>query len=124
MERRRAIDTDAFSAILKSESRSGDRGRTHYGEGAAYLCVVMLIGASTQLLHVGIVLLVVGGFAIILGMRAAIARAAGKSIEDGLDARAEERRMAPLYKFVSSSFTALGVLLLGVGLLVLIASIF
>jgi hypothetical protein len=70
MERRRAIDTDAFSAILKSESRSGDRGRTHYGEGAAYLCVVMLVGASTQLLHVGIVLLVVGGFAIILQMRA------------------------------------------------------
>jgi hypothetical protein len=84
----------------------------------------MLVGASTQLLHAGIVLLVVGGFATILGMRAAIARAAAKSVEDGLDARAEERRLAPLYKFVSSSFTALGVLLLAVGALVLIASIF
>jgi hypothetical protein len=84
----------------------------------------MLVGASTQLVHAGIVLMVVGGFAIILGMRATIARAAGKSIEDGLDARAEERRMAPLYKFVSSSFTALGVLLLAVGVLLLIASIF
>jgi hypothetical protein len=84
----------------------------------------MLVGASTQLRNAGIVLVVVGGFALFLGMRAAIARAAGESIEDGLDAHAEERRMAPIYRFVSSGFTALGVLILAVGVLVLIASIF
>jgi hypothetical protein len=84
----------------------------------------MLVAASTQLRNAGIVLVVVGGFASVLGMRARIARAAGESIEDGLDDRAEERRMAPIYRFVSSSFTVLGVLLLAVGVLVLIASIF
>jgi len=86
--------------------------------------VVMLVGASTQLRGAGIVLVVVGGFAFFLGMRAAIARSAGESIENGLDTRADERRMAPIYKFVSSAFTALGSLLLAVGVLVLITSIF
>jgi hypothetical protein len=84
----------------------------------------MLVAASTQLRDTGIALIVVGVFALALGMRAAIARAAGESVEDGLDTRAEERRMAPIYRFVSSGFTALGVLLLAVGVLVLIASIF
>ena len=84
----------------------------------------MLVGASTQLRYDGIVLVVVGGFALFLGMRAVIARGAGDSVEDGLDARGEERRMAPIYRSVSSGFTALGLLLLVVGLVVLIASIF
>lgn len=83
----------------------------------------MLVGASTQLRQVGIVLCVVGGAALFLGMRAAVARAAGESVEDGLDAPAEERRLAPIYRFVSSGLTALGALLLAVGVLVLIVSV-
>jgi len=84
----------------------------------------MLVAASTQLRNAGIVLVVAGGFVFFLGMRAAIARSAGESIESGLDPHAEERRMAPIYRFVSSGFTVVGALLLAIGVLVLITSIF
>jgi len=83
----------------------------------------MLVGASTQLRQVGIVLIVVGGAALFFGMRAAIARAASESARDGLDAHTEVRRMAPIYRFVSSGLTALGTLALAVGVLLLIVSI-
>ena len=92
----------------------------------------MVVGASSQLRNAGLVLIVVGGFAFILGMRAAIAREAGEPIEDDPDARAEdrfartwtrgERRLAPIYRFVSLGFAALAALLLAVGVLVLIVS--
>jgi hypothetical protein len=93
----------------------------------------MLVGASNQLRNAGLVLVVLGGFAFFFGMRAAIARAAGESIEDDPDARAEdsfdrtrtrgERRLAPIYRFVSLGFAALAALLLAVGVVVLIVSI-
>ena len=93
----------------------------------------MLVGASSQLRDAGLALIVVGGFAFFFGMRAAIARASGEPIEDDPDARAEdrfvrtstrgERRLAPIYRFVSLGFAALAALLLAVGVLVLIVSI-
>jgi hypothetical protein len=93
----------------------------------------MLVGASSQLRHAGFVLVVVGGFAFFFGMRAAIARASGEPIEDDSDARTEdrfartstrdERRLAPIYRFVSLGFAALAALLLAAGVVVLIVSI-
>ena len=126
------------SAVSTSRRQGGVRGDCRRQRGILRLTLIlMLVTAVSGLRQTGVVLLVVGGFALFcgfaMGMRAAMAKGSGEPIPEDSDAYPEvklgrwwlrgERRRAHIYRGLARGFHWLGVCFVVGGALALFASL-